>query len=235
MGLVTIVRHGQASTFAKEYDRLSELGHTQSRLLGEYWADRGIAWDRVLVGPRLRHEQTEAGVAAVYRARGLPWPAAERVNELDELEFTKVVAHVARKSPSGANAITKLHLVPEQERAQAMKAVFRYTFGVTREYAAGALAVPEAESWAEFVGRVQRALNNMVSSGRGQRVLVFSSGGFTGMLVGCVLGLDKSKAIDLMMQVRNGSYTSVMYSPTQQSLTSFNSVPHLPPQMWTVG
>jgi broad specificity phosphatase PhoE len=235
MGLVTIVRHGQASTFGKEYDRLSDLGQTQSRLLGEYWAYRGIAWDRVLVGPRLRHEQTEACVANVYRTRGLPWPAAERVNDLDELEFTKVMAHVARKTPSDANSIANLHLVPEQERAQAMKAAFRYAFEVTREYAAGAVVVPDAESWAEFVGRVQRALDNMVSSGRGQRVLVFSSGGFTGMLVGCVLGLDKSKAIDLMMQVRNGSYTSVMYSPTQRSLTSFNSVPHLPPEMWTVG
>ena len=234
MGLITIVRHGQATAFAKDYDRLSEIGHTQSLLLGEYWADRGILWDRVLVGPRLRHEQTEACVASAYRARGLPWPAAERVGDLDEIEFSKVLAHVARNEPS-ASAIMNLHLVPEHERPQAMKDAFRYSFEVMRDYAAGHVAVPDAESWAEFVGRVRRALDNMASSGRGQRVLAFTSGGFTGMLVGSVLELDQDKSIDLMMQVRNGSYTSVMYSPTKRSLLSFNAVPHLPPEMWTVG
>jgi broad specificity phosphatase PhoE len=138
MGLVTVVRHGQASSFGKTYHQLSDTGQRQSRLLGEYWVDRGIVWDRVLVGPRLRHRETEERVACAYRACGLPWPEAEVLPALDEIEMAK-------------------------------------------------------------------------------------------------LNLEDEKTIDLMMQVRNCSYTSFLYSPGKCTLTSFNAVPHLYPDMWTVG
>ena len=74
-----------------------------------------------------------------------------------------------------------------------------------------------------------------LGSGKGKRVVAFSSGGLTGMLVGCALDLEDDKTIDLMMQVRNCSYTSFLYSPGRCTLTSFNAVPHLYPDMWTVG
>ena len=35
-----LVRHGQASWFEENYDRLSSVGEAQSRLLGELWAAR---------------------------------------------------------------------------------------------------------------------------------------------------------------------------------------------------
>jgi broad specificity phosphatase PhoE len=107
--------------------------------------------------------------------------------------------------------------------------------GLTRDFAAGRITAPDAESWAEFRARGQLILDVMQSSGKSKRVLAFSSGGLTGMLVGCVLDLSDEKTIDLMMQIRNGSYTSFMYSPGRCSLTSFNSVPHLRPAMWTIG
>ena len=42
MGVVLLVRHGQASFGADDYDVLSETGWEQSRLLGRYLADRGV-------------------------------------------------------------------------------------------------------------------------------------------------------------------------------------------------
>ena len=36
MARLTVVRHGQASYLAKNYDELSPLGRRQARLLGEY-------------------------------------------------------------------------------------------------------------------------------------------------------------------------------------------------------
>jgi len=40
MGTLYLVRHGQASFGAADYDNLSELGHKQSARLGEYWRER---------------------------------------------------------------------------------------------------------------------------------------------------------------------------------------------------
>ena len=37
MQKITFVRHGQASYGSDNYDKLSELGHKQTRLLGEYF------------------------------------------------------------------------------------------------------------------------------------------------------------------------------------------------------
>lgn len=233
MGLITVVRHGQAGTFETSYDQLSQLGREQSRRLGEYWVGQGIEWDRVLIGPKLRHAETEACVREVYRTRGMALPAAEPLEDLDELAFGKIVAAMSKTS-AGKNAL-QLHHVPESERPEALKAAFRHLFGATREYVTGKVEIPDGESWAQFRARAQRALDFMVNSGPGQRVLAFSSAGLTGMLVGCVLELRDDKIVDMMMQVRNGSYSSIMYSPGRRSLTSFNAVPHLPPQMWTVG
>lgn len=233
MGLVTVVRHGQAGTFERNYDSLSTLGHEQAKRLGEYWTSQGVEWDRVLVGPKRRHAETEAQVRAVYEARGVALPAAEPLEDLDELAFGKIVAAMT-KTADARNALS-LHAVPVDERPEALKQAFRHLFGKTREYASGGVEISDGESWAQFRARAQRALDFMVASGPGQRVLAFSSAGFTGMLVGCVLELRDDKIVDMMMQVRNGSYSSIMYSPGRRSLTSFNAVPHLPPQMWTVG
>ena len=50
MGVVLLVRHGQASFGADDYDVLSETGWTQSRLLGEHLAARGVVPDVVVRG-----------------------------------------------------------------------------------------------------------------------------------------------------------------------------------------
>ena len=45
MGTLYLVRHGQASFGAADYDQLSELGRRQSVRLGEYFANKGLTFD----------------------------------------------------------------------------------------------------------------------------------------------------------------------------------------------
>src|SRR5258708_28715277 len=80
MGTLFLVRHGQASAFEDNYDRLSSLGERQARLLGELWARRGVKLDRVFTGPRVRQQRT-AEIA--IEAGGLPSPMV--LPELDEM------------------------------------------------------------------------------------------------------------------------------------------------------
>src|SRR5688572_2333355 len=63
MAELVLVRHGQASFGADDYDKLSELGWRQSRWLGEYFAERGAAFDRVIRGSMRRHAETLTGIA----------------------------------------------------------------------------------------------------------------------------------------------------------------------------
>ena len=62
MGTLYLVRHGQASFGADDYDQLSARGQQQSERLGAYWRERGLRFDAVLCGTLRRHGQTLAGI-----------------------------------------------------------------------------------------------------------------------------------------------------------------------------
>ena len=64
MSVVLLVRHGQASWGAADYDRLSSLGEQQSRVLGAALASRGVRPDLVVRGAMRRHRQTAEATAA---------------------------------------------------------------------------------------------------------------------------------------------------------------------------
>src|SRR5947209_20338021 len=84
MSTLFVIRHGQASFLEQNYDKLSALGETQARLLGEYWAKRRVIFDRVLSGPRTRQRETARITGEAYKASGIPWPAVEMAPEFDE-------------------------------------------------------------------------------------------------------------------------------------------------------
>ena len=44
MAELVLIRHGQASFGADDYDKLSDMGWRQSRWLGEYFAERGVGY-----------------------------------------------------------------------------------------------------------------------------------------------------------------------------------------------
>jgi broad specificity phosphatase PhoE len=73
MGVVLLVRHGQASFGTDDYDVLSETGWEQARLLGAWLAGRGVTPDVVVRGGMRRHRETaegdagEIGLAAFVR------------------------------------------------------------------------------------------------------------------------------------------------------------------------
>ena len=84
MGTLYLVRHGQASFGADDYDQLSPLGRQQAVRLGEYLRPKlqEKPLETVLMGSLKRHRQTWEGIA---EGAGLPhtpsvWPG---LNEYD--------------------------------------------------------------------------------------------------------------------------------------------------------
>lgn len=79
MGDIILVRHGQANSHARteeDYDRLSELGQTQTAWLGECMRANDNVFDHVLSGMMQRHRQTVAVMGYVADEDA-------RANELD--------------------------------------------------------------------------------------------------------------------------------------------------------
>jgi broad specificity phosphatase PhoE len=68
MGTLHLVRHGQASFGAADYDQLSELGTRQCVALGEWMARRGLRFEAVLRGSLRRHVQSLDAITQGYGA-----------------------------------------------------------------------------------------------------------------------------------------------------------------------
>jgi len=96
MAELVLVRHGQASFGADDYDKLSELGWRQSRWLGEYFAERGAAFDLVVRGSLRRHAETLAGISEGL-GRTLGGDEDSRLDEYDS--HALLHAHLQGRAP----------------------------------------------------------------------------------------------------------------------------------------
>ncbi|HCT32614.1 MAG TPA: phosphoglycerate mutase, partial [Sulfitobacter sp.] len=62
MGELLVIRHGQASFGADNYDKLSDLGHRQSEAVGQLLRDTGWVPDRTITGTLTRQKETLASM-----------------------------------------------------------------------------------------------------------------------------------------------------------------------------
>jgi broad specificity phosphatase PhoE len=208
MAELILVRHGQASFGADDYDKLSELGWRQSRWLGEYFAERGAAFDLVLRGSLRRHAETLTGIA---EGMGRPLDAAEdaRLNEYD------------------SHALLHAHLKgrPLPERGDR-----REHFRILREamyaWTEGGLALESQHRFDVFRDRVLGALAAL-RSGQAKRVLVVTSGGPISTILAEVLGMPMRGVVDLNLQTRNTGVSELQAGASRIHFVSFNNVPHL--------
>jgi broad specificity phosphatase PhoE len=224
MGTLFLVRHGQASAFDDNYDRLSTLGERQARLLGEDWKRRGLALDRVFTGPRVRQQRT-AEIAG--DAGGLPPPVV--VPELDEMQveplFREHMPDVVERHPHlGSLGDAMLAADGDHARARGFARLFE---AVLQLWMRGEIHANGVESWLEFRARVRKGLGAVRADGRGKRIAVFTSAGPVAAAVQLALGADDDTALSMAFRVRNSSYSQFLFAGERFSLASFNETPHL--------
>ncbi|MEM7582290.1 MAG: histidine phosphatase family protein [Acidobacteriota bacterium] len=227
MSLLCLVRHGQASVHAADYDCLSEHGEAQSRALGAHWAASSRRFDRVYVGPLRRHQQTHDAVAKIFQERDLAWPDPVPLAELDEHQGPEVIAH--HRADLYRQAGLEDPGQDDVDQRETLRRYLRiYQLG-TRQWIRAELETPSGlESWSTFRDRIRIGLEAIVARAiKGERVVAFTSGGATAAAVGLVLGLDDEKILELSWRVRNAALTEVLFSGDRLSLDSFNTTPHL--------
>ena len=67
MGTLYLVRHGQASFGADNYDQLSALGQRQCQRLGEYFGAKGRRFSAAITGTLARQTQSLDAIGAGMR------------------------------------------------------------------------------------------------------------------------------------------------------------------------
>ncbi len=160
MGQLYLVRHGQASLGAANYDQLSPLGLQQSQRLGEHWRMQGITFDAVVTGTLKRHTQTWT---AIQQAMGTQhdaqlWPG---LNEYDSEAIIRTTHPSALENPT----------TPE-----GYKQHFRLLRDGLTQWMTGVISPKGMPRYVDFAKGVASALEHIRQQHEG-RVLLVSSGG----------------------------------------------------------
>jgi broad specificity phosphatase PhoE len=173
-----LIRHGQASLGAADYDVLSPLGVTQARRLGEHLGDM-LRPDLIVTGPRVRQRDTAAHMIAAARARGADFPDALVRDEFDEYPALEIMQrHLQRLAAADAElaghvADLARHPAGSRDQRRAFEAAFQR---MMKSWHDGHLEDPGIEAATAFADRVEAGLRELLAP-RGRTVLVVSSAG----------------------------------------------------------
>jgi broad specificity phosphatase PhoE len=198
MPVVLLVRHGQASFGADDYDVLSDAGRRQSEVVGGELARRGLR-DPVCVSGGLRRQQDTARVALP----GVPLQVDPRWDEYDHLGLLE-------RYPSGEVSDGSSRSVQ-----------------VLLDAALRSWVDDPDGSWDGFAGGAQAALRQLVAAlGPGRDAVVFTSGGVVAAVCAGLLGVGAGGVVALNRVSVNGGVTKLVGGRGGVSLVTFNDHAH---------
>lgn len=205
MSTITLIRHGQANSTAKDeasYDRLSALGHTQAQWLGAHLRETGAHHTRLYTGTLRRHIETADGMAT-----GLDPVRDPRLNELEYFTLAQLLADQ--------------HGVPfpteQPDFIDHLPTVFQFWKDDKLEGA--------PETYAQFQTRIREGLAE-IASGTGP-ALVVTSGGLIANVIGQQMELSIAATARTAIAIYHTSMHQLHPIGGHLSPVLFNATPHL--------
>ena len=212
MGQILLIRHGQASWGAEDYDVLSPLGDQQAEVLG-------LALTRLLQGAEpdllvhgtMQRQQRTAELAAKAAGWSITPSVDERWNEMDHLAVL---------------AVQPREFDGEPDRAQ-FQAWFE---AATQRWASGEHDDDYDEPFPHFRARVRDGVEALAEIGT---AVVVTSGGPISAVTADLLAAGTPTYHRLTPVVVNSSVTRVVSGRRGLTLVSFNDHAHLPAELLT--
>ena len=229
MSALYLIRHGQAGN-RNDYDRLSELGHQQSELLGKYLAAQGVEFSAMYCGELRRQRETAANVVEQMQYGGMRTPQLQidpRWNEFDLGEvYSKIGPQVAATSEKFRLEFREMMDTWDDPGARFHRGHTDLDFVVVRAWIEATYPY-DGESFADFTGRVQAGLMDLTKHSGDGPVAVFTSATPTGIAVATALELPLNRSLRLAGVTYNAAYSTMRIQEHGFTLFSFNNVPHL--------
>jgi broad specificity phosphatase PhoE len=218
MGAIYLVRHGQASFGAADYDQLSELGGRQATLLGEALRTRVPAPAAVWCGRMRRHRQTaEACLAGL----GASVPIGVD-GGWDEYDHDRLVAVYEPRYRD--RAALAADLAASDDPARTFQRLFA---AAVARWVSGAHDGDYDERWSEFRARVAAALATVARGlGKAETALVFTSGGPIATACGTLLHVPEAAQLALGWTLANAGLSKLLCRGDSIHLSTLNDHAH---------
>jgi broad specificity phosphatase PhoE len=222
MGNIYLVRHGQAALGTDDYDRLTEIGHTQARLLGGFFAACRVRCDAIYTGTLRRHTETVRSILNGGPATG-DGAAVECIPGLDEYKPEALLASLM------GDCFAPAPIVKRDEPALAREH-FRRLREALLAWTEGRIQPSGMADWRMFQSAAVEALVESRRRHSDGNVLIVSSGGPIAAIVAAALESPAQIAVELSLRIRNTAVTEFTMSARRHQLLSFNTLPHLEAQ-----
>lgn len=202
---VTLIRHGQAQTGAKDeasYDKLSDLGHQQATWLGEHLDAHHSDYDLVISGSMRRQVETAQSLRL-----DLPHETDPRLNEID---YFGLAHRLYQEKGIG---------FPTDQAGFEQHIQDILAFWSSTDVGS------DLESYDAFTKRIQSALAEATSSG--QRTILVTSTGVIATFMALALNLDRKAHAQAFLGVAHTSKHRFTLQSEQVTLRQYGAIPHL--------
>ena len=229
MSLLYLIRHGQAG-LRHDYDTLSQLGRTQSRLLGEYFAAQNAQFTAVYSGALKRQSETAREVLRAMASAGVEAPEIqvdEHWNEFDlDAVYQAIAPRLAADDPEFREEHRKLLRMLEEQDSPVHRTWTRCDTLVVRAWVEGRYNVP-GEYWEAFRRRVSAPRDALSRIPPSDTVAIFSSATPIAVWIGLALELNGRHVMRLAGAEYNTAVTTIRAREDDLALFTFNTTPHL--------
>jgi len=217
MGVVMLVRHGQASFGTADYDVLSSRGVRQSRKVAKTLADYGVTPTTLIHGGMRRQRET-----AEEMLRATPWALGAEVDERwREIDHLAVMGAYP--------TLTEMEAAQLHAGTLEMRAFHDLYTKATARWASGAHDAEYPESFVDFLRRVRDAIGHAArNAGERRTAIVVTSGGPIAAACAMLteLGEEPRRLASIWSRFNavmvNASVTRVVVGSTGARLLTFN-------------
>ena len=222
MAIAYLIRHGQASAHADDYDQLSDLGYEQCRRLKQHLLAEGLHPTTVLYGPRKRHRQSYETACSPH------WPKGELCLDLDEypahelLEFgmEQLLAQVPELRPQA-----ELIRSTTGSAGEAYVDLLKHSAAL---WMCDKITAPQIETYTRYKQRMFSISERLRQADSEECFVLFSSAGFISTLLSFLLDGSPARSLNTAWTLYNGC-VNVLFVRDDVLIGAVNHIQYLPP------
>ncbi len=237
MTTIYLIRHAQAGP-RDNYDVLSDLGHEQARLLGEYLAGQGVRLSTIYTGGMRRQQHTAEIVSRALGESSADVPdiiTDERWNEFSLADvYRGIVLRMREDDEEFARDFEEMKSALALDPHTTRGATGRCDRAIMCAWMENRYPDYAGESWAAFRARIENCAADLLTGTQDEAIAVFTSATPITIVTGAALALSEEKMLSVLGVLYNTNITIFKPYNGELRLFSLNATPHLSDSLRTL-